>query len=103
MASTVCGVNAREATSRIERRTSSTCVGLKESKTKPIEPASANSRGGSESSAKNAASAASPVTRFWKQVATVDLTSRQATCRVACHRVGEGEPGLFAFADMALP
>ena len=44
-------------------RTSATCAALNRSDTKPIAPASAKISGGTDSTAKNAASAASPVTR----------------------------------------
>ena len=84
--STVDSVSAREESSRTAVRTESTWVSLKLLKTKPIEPASPKTSGGRESSAKNAASAARPVTRLRKQVPTVETTSRHVASRSVCQR-----------------
>ncbi len=68
-----------------------------------MEPASPNTSGGRDSSAKNAASAASPVTRLRKQVPTVETTSRQVAARSRLPSVpATGHRGLTAFAAMAL-
>jgi hypothetical protein len=61
--STVSGVSPREARSRTVVRTSSIWLLSSWENAKPIEPASAKISGGSDRIAKNAASAASPVTR----------------------------------------
>ena len=61
--STARSVSACRDISRTALRTSSIWVAVKRSLTKPIAPASAKIRGGTDSTAKNAASAARPVTR----------------------------------------
>src|SRR6478672_5045227 len=62
-------------------RTSSTWVSVKRSLTKPTAPASANTSGGTDSTAKNAASAASPVTRLRRHEPTVVTITRQRCSR----------------------
>jgi hypothetical protein len=67
-----------------------------------MDPASPKSNGGSDSSAKKAASAASPVTRLRKHVPTVETSSRQVVSRTTNDRRRSGEGTLSDFTDMAL-
>ena len=64
-----------------------------------MDPASAKISGGHESTAKDAAYAASPVTRLRMQVPTVDTMSRHRTLRTVFHEsVRRPEGGLLSVA-----
>ena len=75
--STVCDVNTCEARSTSPALNCPTRWSVKVRTTTPIEPVSPKSSGGIDSSAKKAASAASPVTRLRRQLLTVDTTRCQ--------------------------
>jgi hypothetical protein len=78
---TAPSVSARWDRSITALRTSSTWAAVNWSDTKPIAPAMAKTSGGTERTAKNAASAASPVTRYFRQDATVVTITRQSWSR----------------------
>ena len=61
--STARSVSARSDRAMMASRTSAICAGVNRSLTIPMPPASMNTSGGTDSTAKKAASPASPVTR----------------------------------------
>ena len=79
--STARSVSAWREISSTALLTSSTWVAVNRSLTKPTAPASAKISGGTDSTAKNAASAASPVTRCRRHDPTVVTMMRQRCSR----------------------
>src|SRR6478609_6143645 len=79
--STARSVSAWREISRTALLTSSTWVAVNRSLTKPTAPARAKMSGGTDSTAKNAASAASPVTRCRRHDPTVVTMMRQRCSR----------------------
>ena len=78
---TAFSVSACRETSSTALRTSSICVAVKRSLTNPTAPARAKMSGGTDSTAKNAASAARPVTRCRRHEPTVVTTMRHSWTR----------------------
>jgi hypothetical protein len=88
---TAPSVRARCDRSMTALRTSSTWAAVNWSDTKPMAPAIAKISGGTDSTAKNAASAARPVTRYFRQDATVVTMTRQSWSRALRSQSTTGE------------
>ena len=100
---TAFSVRARSDRSMIALRTSATCEGLNWSVTKPIAPARAKISGGTERTAKKAASAASPVTRCFRHDPTVVTTRRHTTSRTCRSQVANGEAAASCDSTLSAP